>query len=73
MEQENPTEDQIVILVLGTVRSEKSDFFSKLNSFSLLMVRGKDGRTILNIPAWPVLVALAAFFIGRAMRSRLSS
>jgi hypothetical protein len=70
--QENPTKDQTTILILGTVRSEKQDFFSTLNSFSLLMVKGKDGRTILNIPAWPALVALAAFFLVRAIRSRES-
>ena len=51
MAQENPTRDQTTILILGTVRSEKQDFFSKLNSFSLLMVKDKDERTILNIPA----------------------
>ena len=70
MVQEEPTKDQTTILILGTVRSEKQDFFSKLNSFSLLMVKEKDGRTILNIPAWPVLIALAAFFMVRAIRSR---
>jgi hypothetical protein len=72
MVQGNPTRDQITILILGTARSEKQDFFSILNSFSLLMVKGKDERTILNIPAWPLLVALAAFFIVRAIRSRPS-
>jgi len=72
MVQENSTKDQTTILILGTVRSEKQDFFSQLNSFSLLMVKGKDGHTILNIPAWPVLVAFAAFFLVRAIRSRLS-
>ncbi|HLX55457.1 MAG TPA: hypothetical protein VKR83_00385 [Ktedonobacteraceae bacterium] len=70
MVQKNPAKDQTTILILGTVRSEKQDFFSKLNSFSLLMVKEKDGRIILNIPAWPVLVALAAFFVVRAIRSR---
>ena len=70
MVQEDPTKDQTTILILGTVRSEKQDFFSKLNSFSLLMVKEKDVRTILNIPAWPVLVALADFFVVRAIRSR---
>ena len=43
MAQENPTRDQTIILILGTVRSEKQDFFSKLNSFSFLMVQDKDG------------------------------
>lgn len=70
MVQGNPTKDQTTILILGTVRSEEQDFFSRLNAFSLLMVRGKDGRTILNIPAWPILVALAAFFVVRAIRLR---
>ena len=70
MVQENSAKDQTTILILGTVRSEKQDFFSKLNSFSLLLVKEKDGRTILNIPAWPVLVALAALFMVRAIRSR---
>ncbi|MEO6889415.1 MAG: hypothetical protein ABI456_09045 [Ktedonobacteraceae bacterium] len=72
MVQKNPTKDQTTILILGTVRSEKQDFFSKLNSFSLLMIKAKDGRTILNIPAWSALVALAAFFVVRAIRSRQS-
>jgi hypothetical protein len=58
--------------ILGTVRGEKQDFFSTLNSFSLLMVKDKDGRTLLNIPEWPVIIALVAFFVVRAMRSRQS-
>jgi hypothetical protein len=70
MAQKNPTRDQTTILILGTVRSEKQDFFSKLNSFSLLLVKDKDEQTILNIPAWPAIVALAAFFLVRAIRSR---
>ena len=70
MAQENPTRGQTTILILGTVRSEKQDFFSKLNSFALLMVIDKDGRTVLNIPAWPALLALAIFFVVRALRSR---
>jgi len=72
MAQENPTRDQTIILILGTVRSEKQDFFSKLNSFSLLMVQDKDGRTIINIPAWPTLVALAVFIVMKAIRSSQS-
>lgn len=70
MAQNNPTKDQITVLLLGTVRGEKQDFFSTLNSFSLLLVKEKNGRTILNIPAWPVLLALVAFFVVRAIRSR---
>jgi len=70
MAQENPTRDQTTILILGTVRSEKQDFLSKVNSFTLLMVKDKDGRTMLNIPAWPALLALAVFFGVRALRSR---
>lgn len=69
MVQENPTKDKTTILILGTVRGEKQDFFSTLNSFSLLMVKDRDERTLLNIPAWPVLAALAAFFIVRAIRT----
>lgn len=70
MAQENLTRDKTTILILGTVKSEKKDFFSTLNSFSLLMIKGKDEKTILNIPAWPVLVALVVFFVVRAIRSR---
>jgi hypothetical protein len=70
MVQESSARDQITILILGTVQSEKQDFFSKLHSLSLLKVISKDERTILNIPAWPALVALVAFFVVRAMRSR---
>ena len=70
MAQENPTRGETTILILGTVRSEKQDFFSKLNSFSLLLVKDRDGRTMLNIPAWPALLALAVFFAVRALRSR---
>ena len=70
MVQEKPTKDQMTILILGTVRSEKQDFFSKFHSFSLLRVQGKDERTILNIPAWPFLVALVAFCVARVLRSR---
>ncbi len=72
MVRENPNKDQTVILILGTLRSEKQDFFSTINSFSLFAIEEKDGRTILNIPAWPVLVALAAFFLVRAIRLRQS-
>ena len=72
MAQENPTRDQTIILILGTVRSEKQDLFSKLNSFSFLMVKDKDGHTIINIPAWPTLVALAVFFVVKAIRSSQS-
>ena len=57
MAQDNPTRD-------------KKDFFSTLHSFSLLMIKGKDEKTILNIPAWPVLVALVVFWVVRAIRSR---
>lgn len=70
MAQEHPVRDQTTILILGTVRSEKQDFFSKLNSFSLLLVKDKDERTLLNIPAWPVLVALVVFIMVRTIRSR---
>jgi hypothetical protein len=70
MAQQNPTRGQTTILILGTVRSEKQDFFSKLNSFSLLTVIDKDEHTLLNIPAWPALLALAVFFAVRALRSR---
>jgi hypothetical protein len=72
MAQEKSTRDQTIILILGTVQSEKQDFFSKLNSFSLLMVKEKGMRTILNIPAWFVLVALSTFFVVRTIRSRRS-
>jgi hypothetical protein len=72
MVQENPNKDRTVILILGTLRSEKQDFFSTINSFSLFAIKEKDGRTILNIPAWPVLVALAAFLLVRAIRLRQS-
>ena len=71
--QGNPTRDQATILILGTVRSQQQDFFSKLNAFSLLLVKGKDEHIILNIPAWPVLVALVAFILARAIHSRQSS
>jgi hypothetical protein len=72
MVQENPTKDRRTILILGTMQSERQDFFSKINSFSLFTLIEKDGRTILNIPAWPVLVALATFLLVRAIRSRQS-
>jgi hypothetical protein len=72
MAQEKSTRDQTIILILGTVQSEKQDFFSTLNSFSLLMVKEKGMRTILNIPAWFVLVALSTFFVVRTIRSRRS-
>jgi hypothetical protein len=70
MAQENPIRDKTTILILGTVKSEKQDFFSVLNSFSLLLIKDKDEKTILNIPAWPLLVALVVFFVMRAIRSR---
>lgn len=70
MSQEQAGKDQILILILGSIRSDKQDFLSKLNSFSFLLVRDKQGRTLLNIPLWVVIVALAVFFAVRAIRSR---
>lgn len=70
MSQEQAGKDQILILILGSIRSDKQDFLSKLNSFSFLLVRDKQGRTLLNIPLWVVVVALAVFFAVRAIRSR---
>ena len=70
MAQDNPTRDKTTILILGTVQNEKKDFFSTLHSFSSLMIKGKDEKTILNIPAWPVLVALVVIWVVRAIRSR---
>lgn len=70
MAQNNSSRDQYTILILGSVRNEQRDFFSTVNSFSLLRLIDKDGRTILNIPAWPALVALCAFIVLRAIRSR---
>ena len=69
MAEENLTREQYTYVILGDVKSEKQDFFSKLNSFTLFMIIDKNGRTLLNIPAWPVLVALVAFFVIRAKRS----
>ncbi|HLI05381.1 MAG TPA: hypothetical protein VKV40_02315 [Ktedonobacteraceae bacterium] len=62
--------DQSLILILGSIRSDKQDFLSKLNSFSFLLVKDKQGRTLLNIPLWIVAAALVGFFALRAMRSR---
>jgi hypothetical protein len=62
--------DQSLILIPGSIRSDKQDFLSKLNSFSFLLVKDKQGRTLLNIPLWVVAVALAIFFAVRAIRSR---
>lgn len=73
MAKENPSRDQMTILILGTGRSEKQDLFSTLNSFSLLLVKDKDGRTVLNVPAWPALVALVVFIMVRIVRSRRSN
>jgi hypothetical protein len=70
MAQKTPTGGQTTILILGTVRSEKQDFFSKLNSFSLLLVKDTDERTLINIPVWPALVGLAIFMVVRIIRSR---
>lgn len=70
MSQEQAGKDQTLILILGSIRSDKQDFLSKLNSFSFLLVRDKQGRTLLNIPLWVVVVALAVFFAVRAIRSR---
>jgi hypothetical protein len=70
MAKESPTRVKTTILILGTVQSENQDFFSALNSFSLLMIKGKDEETILNIPAWPVIVAIFVFFVVRAIRSK---
>ncbi len=68
MEQENQKRVLNTILILGTVQSEKPDFLSKVHSFSLLRIIDKDEKTMLNIPAWPVLVVLVAFFVLRAVR-----
>ncbi len=62
--------DQSLILILGSIRSDKQDFLGKLNSFSFLLVKDKQGRTLLNIPLWIVAAALVGFFALRAIRSR---
>jgi hypothetical protein len=62
--------DQSLILIPGSIRSDKRDLLSAVNSFSFLQVRDKQGRTLLNIPLWVVAVALAIFFAVRAIRSR---
>ena len=70
MAQENVTRKPYTFVLLGDVRSKKQDFFSKLNSYTLFMVVDKNGRILFNIPAWTVPVALIAFFVIRANRSR---
>jgi hypothetical protein len=62
--------DQSLILILGSIRSDKQDFLGKLNSFSFLLVKDKQGRTLFNIPLWIVAAALVGFFALRAIRSR---
>ncbi len=69
MEQEASHRDQNTILNLGTVQSLQEDFFSRIHLFSLLRIIDKDENTILNIPAWPILVVLFAFFVARAVRN----
>ena len=69
MAQEHVTRKPYTFVILGDVKSEKQDFFSKLNSFTLFMVIDEDGRTRFNIPAWPLLIALVVFFVIRAKRS----
>lgn len=71
MSQEKAEKDEIMIFIPGYIRSDKQDFFSKLNSFSFILVRNKEGRVIFNIPLWTVAVAmLVAIFALRTIRSR---
>lgn len=70
MSQEKAAKDHSTIVILGSVHTDKQDFLSKLNSFSFLLVKDKEGRTVLNIPLWVAAAALAAFFVQRAMRAR---
>ncbi len=62
MEQEASHRDQNTILILGTVQSLQANFFSRIHLFSLLRIIDKDENIIFNIPAWPKLVVLFAFF-----------
>lgn len=69
MAQEHGTRKSYTFVILGHVKSEKQDFFSKLNSFGLFMVIDEDGRTRFYIPAWSLLLALVVFFVIRVKRS----
>ena len=72
MSQKKPNRD-LLISILGTVRSNESDnFFGVLNRFHLLLIRDKHGPTIITIPAWPVLAALVVFLLMRARSSKRS-
>ncbi len=68
MEQENSNRNQVIILILGTIKSEKKDILSTIHSFSLIRIIDKHEKTLLNIPAWPMLVVLIMFFVVRAAR-----
>ncbi len=68
MEQENSNRNQVTILILGTIKSEKKDILSTIRSFSLIKIIDKHEKTLLNIPAWPMLVLLVTYLVLRAAR-----
>ena len=61
MSQEKAARSARLISILGTVKGNEDDnFLAKLNRFHLLMVVDRDGHTVVNIPAWPLVAALTA-------------
>lgn len=71
MSQEKAARKDWLISILGTVKGNETDnFLARLNRFHLLMIVDRDGRTLVNIPAWPLAVALIALLaLRRAGRS----
>ena len=66
MAQENTKRNQVTILILGTIKSEKKDILSTIGSFSLIRIIDKHEKTLLNIPAWPMLALLVTYLVLRA-------
>ncbi|HET9921796.1 MAG TPA: hypothetical protein VFQ30_18285 [Ktedonobacteraceae bacterium] len=61
MSQEKAARSARLISILGTVKGNENDsFLGRLNRFHLLMVADRDGRVVVNIPAWPLVAALTA-------------
>lgn len=69
MSQEKAARSERLISILGTVKGNENDsFLDRLNRFHLLMVVDRDGRVVVNIPAWPLAAALVALLILRRAR-----
>ena len=66
MSQQKTARKEWLISILGTVKGNETDnVLARLNRFHLLMIVDKDEHIIVNIPAWPLVVALIVLLVSR--------